>query len=412
MNFSFFVARKYFFGSRISNVIHIISAISLLGVMVGTFALIVVLSVFNGFENVVLSLFNSFDSEIKITLAEGKFFHPDSARYDELAQLPEVRGITPVLEDNALLKYDENQEIATLKAIRPEYLATTGIDTMIYVGESILLENSIPFALLGAGVAGKIGVNIFSEFSRLQAFYPNRDAKRIISLTPDRAFIRMNIFPAGVFSIQQDFDSKYVLVPISFGRELFNEPEKVTAIEINLQPGVNLEKMREKVETLTGPKFVVEDRFQQHALLYRIMKTEKIAVYLILTFILLIAAFNLIGSLVMLAIEKKKDMSVLKSMGANAGLIRRIFLYEGMLLSGIGAVVGIGLGYLICWLQQEYSLIKINSGSTFVLKAYPVDFRLTDFVLVFCTAIVLGLIASYLPARIAYKQLNVADLHK
>lgn len=410
MNFPLFIARRYFFSRKISNVINIISGISLVGVMVGTFALIVVLSVFNGFENVVISLFNSFDSDLKVTPATGKYFHPDSASYLELSALDEVAGITPVIEDNVLIRYDESQEIATLKAVQPHYLRTTGIDSMIFAGESRLEIEDRPVALLGSGVAAKLGVNIHNEFTALQVHVPNKAHKPTFTLTPTQPFRKENLYPAGVFSIQQDFDAKYVLAPLGFARELMDEPERATAIEINLWDEDDLSDVKEKVQALVGPDFVVQDRFEQHALLYRIMKSEKLAVYLILSFILLIAAFNLIGSLIMLAIEKRKDVAILKSMGADSSIIRKIFLYEGMIISAIGAVVGMALGYLTGWLQQEFALVKINTGSTFVLNAYPVDFLWTDFIAVFFTALLVGLIASYIPARIAYKRLSIHDL--
>lgn len=409
MNFPFYIARRYFFNFKLPGVINLISLISLLGVTVGTFALITVLSVFNGFEHLVVGLFNSFDSDLKIIPAEGKYFEPEEARYDRLAKLENILGITQVIEENALLMYGDNQSVATIKAVEPEYLRTTGIDTMVYVGSGNIMDEGLPHALLGAGVAAKLGVNVYNKFSSVQVYVPDKEVSANLLLNPTKAFNRENIYPGGVFAIQQEFDTKYMVVPLSFARTLLKE-NRLTAIEINLANEDDLKNMRGRVQDIVGEGFIVKDRFQQHEILYKVMNSEKLAVYLILSFILLISAFNLIGALIMLAIEKRKDMAILKSIGAGSSTIRNIFLFEGMLLASIGAVLGISLGALVCWLQMEYGFVKIAEDSTFVINTYPVKFNITDFVVVFITAIVMGLLASYFPAQLARKKLTTDDL--
>lgn len=229
-------------------------------------------------------------------------------------------------------------------------------------------------------------------------------------LDPKEAFRRKTTGASGIFTIQQEFDDKYLVLPLGFARSLVNESHRVTALEIDKRDGANSKAIETKLKELFGDNFEVENRYQQHATLYQVMRSEKTAVYMILTFILLIAAFNLIGALLMLAIEKKKDMAILKAMGASATQIRNVFFYEGLLLSFSGALAGLGLGSIVCWVQMKYKLIKFSAESTFVLNAFPVKFEWTDFAVVFVTVIVLGFIASYYPAKIAYRQISVEDL--
>ncbi|MGZ5282738.1 MAG: FtsX-like permease family protein [Bacteroidia bacterium] len=408
MNLPFFIARRYFFSRKISNVIHIIAGISLAGIMVGAFALITILSAFNGFEEVVSKLYNTFDSDLKIAPAQGKYFEPDSAKMQQIKKLPGILAITPVIEENALIKYREKQTIATFKAIDPKYLRTTGIDSMIFLGEPILTDEDVDYALVGAGVGSKLNLNGYDENYLLQIYVPKKGAQTV--LNPEKAFNRKGIFCSGIFSIQQDFDSRYILLPISFARDLVQEQSKVTGLEINVKDDDNVEEIGEQVAQILGADFKVQDRYQQQPLLYKVMRSEKLAVYLVLSFILLIAAFNLIGALLMLAIEKKKDMAVLMSMGATPKLIQDIIMLEGLILSFTGAIAGIGLATIVCWLQMKYGFVKIAEGSTFVIQSYPIAFKAWDFVLVLVTVIVLGFVASYYPAHLANRKTDVEAL--
>ncbi len=422
MNVSYFTARRYFFSSRVSNVIHLISLVSLVGVTVGSFALIVVLSVFNGFERTVLSLYNAFDSDLRMKPVKGKYFDPSAAGgYDTAsasgaqAVIKKIRGwggvvdATYVIEENVLVKNQERQAIATIKAIKPDYLSSMGIDTMLYSGEPVLQVRNQAMAIVGAGVARRLGLNVYSKNQELALYTPKNQPMRF-RLDPKEAFRRKTTGASGIFTIQQEFDDKYLVLPLGFARSLVNESHRVTALEIDKRDGANSKAIETKLKELFGDNFEVENRYQQHATLYQVMRSEKTAVYMILTFILLIAAFNLIGALLMLAIEKKKDMAILKAMGASATQIRNVFFYEGLLLSFSGALAGLGLGSIVCWVQMKYKLIKFSAESTFVLNAFPVKFEWTDFAVVFVTVIVLGFIASYYPAKIAYRQISVEDL--
>jgi ABC-type lipoprotein release transport system permease subunit len=380
----------------------------MLGILVGSFALITILSSFNGFEEVVSKLYNTFDSDIKLKPAHGKYFSLDSAKLREIRGYPSVQDFTPVIEENALLKYRDRQTIATFKAVNPPYLKSTGIDTMVLAGKPDIEENGINYAIVGAGVASKLNLGASDDMSPLQVYVPKKDVKVIIN--PEVAFNRKNILSGGIFSVQQDFDNKYLIVPIHFARELMNEPILCTSFEINLKENANLDRSRDAIQEIVGPEVSVLDRYQQQPLLYKVMHSEKLAVYLVLTFILLIAAFNLIGALLMFAIEKQKDMAILISMGATPKLIKDIILLEGVILSLTGALIGIGAGWLLCWLQQKYGFVKIAEGSTFVIDAYPIAFQLSDFILVLCTVVLLGLAASWYPAVRAYNRLNIEIL--
>lgn len=408
MNLPFYIARKYFFSRKISGVIHVISLISLVGILVGSMALIIILSTFNGFEEVVSKLYNTFDSDLKVLPAKGKYFTPDSLQIEKIRHMKNVVAITPVLEENALLKYRDKSAIATFKAVDPDYLEKTGIDSMIIAGEPGLKDEGINYALVGAGIGSKLELYGSDDMHPIQVYVPKKGmSTSSMTLNPVNAFNRMNIFGGGNFSIQQDFDQRYVLFPIEFARQLVQEPKAVTAVEINVKKDEDIPRVQREVQEMLGDKYRVLDRFQQQPSLYKVMGSEKLVTYLVLSFILAIAAFNLIGALLMLAIEKKKDMAVLMSLGADNTLIRNIIMFEGLVLSVSGAIVGMLLGGIICWLQMKYGFVPISGGSTFVIKSYPVAFNIWDFVIVFITVVVLGFVASYYPATTVHKNISV-----
>lgn len=397
MNFAFYTAKRYLISKKKQNIINIISAISVVGVTVGTAALIIVLSVFNGFESLVISLYNSFDPNIKITLKEGKVFSPEAISSESLKKIKGVKYITEVLEDNALLKYRDKQYIATVKGVSTDFVKMTGLDTMITSGKLLLESGEKNYAVIGQGVAYYLSVNTHDDFDFIDIYVPRHDV--VNTLSPEEAFTNKIIFPIGIFSIQQDFDAKYVVVPLRFARELFNYEKDVSALEIGLSPDADKEKVQKEIQQLAGKSFDVKNRFQQHKILYKIMKSEKWAVYLILTFILLIATFNIIGSLTMLIIDKKKDIAILHSMGADSMMLRKIFLLEGMLISILGAFSGMFIGYITCWLQQTFGIVKLNGSGSFVISAYPVQMQTLDFVYVLLTVLVIGFMAAWYPAH-------------
>jgi len=411
MNLAFLFARKYYRSGKVRNVINWISRISQIGITVGTMALIIVLSVFNGFEKVVISLYNSFDPDLKITAIEGKYFELEKSRLEKIKSLEGVLRISPVIEENALIKYKEQQTIATLKGMSDDYFRSTGMDSMVVLGDPVLFEDSLSYALIGSGIAGKLGLNYFDYYRNISIYFPNKNTHGSFALNPGKLFKIKMITLSGVFQVQQDFDDKYILVPLQFAREMVGVNEKYTAIEIITSRNANQDKLKMEIERISGESYLVQTHHEMHGWLYKIMKSEKLMVFLILSFILLIAGFNLVGSLLMLTIEKKRDMMVLKSMGASNSLIRSIFFYEGILLSVSSALIGILIGSIISLLQMKFGIIRITQGSTFVIDAFPVAFKAMDFVWVFITVVVLGFISAYFPSRIAYRQMNINDLH-
>jgi lipoprotein-releasing system permease protein len=396
MNFTLYIARRYFVSKKTHHIINIISGISVAGVTIGTMALIIVLSVFNGFENLVISLFNAFNPDLVIAAREGKTFHSGLIQADQIRKIPGVLYLSDYIEENALLKYNDKQYIVTLKGVSEDYMKMSGLDTMMSEGKFLLQDGEQDFAVLGYGIAYNIGANLEDFLSPLNVYVPRRTAA--FSGALDNAFSSGVIFPSGFFSIQQDFDSKYVILPKRFVKKLLEYDDEVTGIEIGLAPGVDLDKIQNQIRLLAGEKFSVKNRFEQQALLYKIMKSEKWAIFLILSFILFIATFNVIGSLSMLILDKRNDIAVLQSLGASQGMIKSIFLSEGLMITVFGAISGLMLGGIICWLQKSYGFIKLGSpGSTFVVDSYPVNMQAQDFIFVFLTVIFIGLLAAWYP---------------
>ena len=395
------------FAKKSHNIINVISVISLTGVTVGTMALIIVLSVFNGFESLIVSLFNSFNPDLVITVKKGKTFHYGDFPAEEIREIPGVYVLTEVVEENALLKYRDKQYIATIKGVSSEFEEMTGLDTMLIDGEFNLMERGKPQMIMGAGVSYYLGASLNDKLNPILVYVPKREGR--IGIRAEQAFNTERIFPSAVFSIQQDFDTKYAVVPISFARSLLNYNDEVTAVELGVAQGYDAESIKPQVQEILGENFRVKNRFEQQELLYKVMQSEKWAIFLILTFILIIATFNVISSLTMLILDKKKDIAVLHSMGAGNRLIKRIFLFEGTMISIGGALLGLLLGGLISFLQQEFGLISLGGGAgTFVIDAYPVKIEIIDFALVFATVIVLGLLAAWFPVR----QISVKYLYQ
>lgn len=387
--------------------VNLISGISLFGVSIGTAALIVILSVFNGFENLVISLYDSFDSEFKVEPLQGKYFEVNGSQLDEIESWPGVSAVTPVIEENVLAKFNDKQTLATMKAIYPAYLSTVGLDTHnVYVGDVSIFDGVNHLAIVGSGVASKLDLNIYDQFNSMQLYIPK--AKKVV-LNPRRAFSKMNIRPSGVFSIQKEFDDKYIVLPYNFGADLALKPNQATSIEVNIEKGVNPSPIRQKLSALFGPDFDVKNRQEQHSFIHKILNSEKFFVYLILSFVLLIAAFNLVGTLTMLAIEKKKDVAILSSLGMDAVGLQRVFALHGLIMSFTGAMIGLGVGTLMCYLQMKFEIITIP-GATFVANAYPVAFNGYDHLLVLGTVAVIGFLASWLPSKNIGKQVDLSQL--
>ena len=404
MNLAWLFAQRYFVARKSTNAINIIAAVSVIGMMVGTMALLLVLSVFNGFEDLVTSLYNSFNPDLKVETRIGKTFEVDSSTIYKLEHLPGIKAVSEVLEENALIRYNDKDMVGRLKGVDDKFIDVSGIDSTIVGGKYMLTDaDSLNYAVVGLGIQAMLGVNIANQFSRLEIYMPRRQGK-VSTTSPENAFKQQIIYPIGVYAIQQDFDAKYTIVPLQFMRNLLDyDTPQVSALEIALLPNANMATVQTAVEQLLGKDFKVADRYQQDEFLYKVMRTEKWAVYLILTFILIIAAFNIVGSLSMLVIEKKHDLGILRAMGANSQFIRRVFMLEGILLGGVGGAMGMLLAFVICLAQQHFKLLRL-AGDTFLIDAYPVSMRWFDFLMVGITVIVIALLAAYFPAQRATQQ--------
>jgi lipoprotein-releasing system permease protein len=398
VNLQFFIAKRYLLSKKSHNIINIISGISVAGISVGTMALIVVLSVFNGFESLVQSLYNAFDPDFKITINSGKTFNASDLSSADIRRIPGVVRYTEVIEENALLRYRDKQYLATIKGVSPGYGEQSGLDTLVVDGRAVLERDSFNYAIAGYGIAYYLGLDLTNPGELLNIYVPNRNSS--IGVSPEESFTSESVMVSGIFSVQQEFDSKYVIVPLRFARQLLGYTHELTSVEIGLGKEADAAQVQDKLNTLAGGKFNVKNRFQQQEVLYKIMKSEKLAIFLILSFILLIATFNVIGSLSMLILDKKKDIAVLRSLGAGDRLIRRIFLTEGMLITFSGALSGLLLGFLVCWLQQRFGLVKLQTGAgSFVVDAYPVKLLIADFFIVFVTVSTIGMVAAWYPVR-------------
>lgn len=405
MNTAFYIARRYLFAKKSTNAINIISAISALGVFVGSAALIIILSVFNGFEEVVLKMFNTITPQVMIQPAQGKTFDPNTAYFQKLRRDASVFSYTEVLSENALIRYNNKQSPALVKGVSSDFSKNKSLDTIVVEGNFVLEDkNGKPNAVIGSALQAYLGVNVSDPFEQLQIFSPKK-GNHAGSVNPMDDFTVLTIPASGVFEVQQDFDN-IMIVPLKFARQLLAEETKISAIEINVKKGVNPAVLQQQITKDLGEAFVVKNREQQNQGLYNVLGSEKWMVYIILTFILIIAIFNIIGSLTMLVIDKLKDISILTSLGAGKKLIKRIFLLEGMMITLAGCVFGLLLGFTFCFLQQKYGWVKMGESNLLIPNAYPIALKWKDFILVFVTVTFFSFIASALASNLSVKTVD------
>lgn len=396
MNLPLFIARRYLVSRKKQNIINIISAISVGGIIVGTMALVIVLSVFNGFSGLINTFYSNFDPDLKITPVKGKMFNPADFDFEKIKSLPEIAHYAEVIEEVALLKYEKQIYPAVVKGVPANYPEYTNIDTLIVDGSYMLEYNGNNFAVVGQGVAYNLGIKP-ELLDPILIYVPKKG--NMATINPARAINQDYVFPSGIFSVLEEIDSKYIIVSYPFAAGLFESKGLVSAIEIGLKPGTNIKRVQKKIQTLAGSDFHVKNQYQQHDLTYKTMESEKWAAYLILVFILIIASFNILGSLSMLIIDKKEDIFIFRSMGASPKTIQQIFLFEGWLISISGAVIGSLLGVLACWLQIKFEFITLPSSGSFVISAYPVQVIFTDILLVFSVVVLIGFLASWYPVK-------------
>lgn len=406
MNFPFYIARRYLFSKKSHNAINVISAISVCGVALATLALICTLSVFNGFQDLVTSFFTAFDPELKITPVHGKVFNGQDSRVLALKRMPEVAVYSESLEDNAMVQYQGRQAMAVIKGVEDNFDHLTPIDSILFGrGELMLHDEVADYAIPGIQLLSALGSGI-RFLDPLEIYAPKRGAKVNVA-NPSSAFVSGRLFSSGlVFAVNQEkYDASYILTSLAFARRLFQYDTEVSSINLRLKPDVDIEQLKRKLQNQLGKDFRVQDRYEQQADTYRIMRVEKFISYLFLTFILVIACFNVIGSLSMLIIDKREDVVTLRNLGANDAQIVRVFLFEGRMISFIGAFIGVALGLLLCWLQQAFGLIRLGSSGSFVVDAYPVSVEIMDVVIVFVTVLLVGFLSVWYPVRYLSKRL-------
>lgn len=396
MNLPFFIARRYLFARKSHNVINIISAISAAGMAIGTAALIIILSVYNGFDGLVKSMLSSIEPDLLVEPAEGKVFIPEGEAYDWLYDQKQVLNISTVLQENVFIDYDDHQGLAIAKGVDWVYEAESPLQEHIVSGKWALHRGDVPLTCVGVGLARSMGIDP-RFLAGVELYFPSRTEK--FSMTNPAASLEyVKVYPSGLFSVNSDIDSEYLIVPIEVMSELLDYTDEVSAVEVRFAEGTTQKEavaIQSGLEERLGPEFKVSDRFQQNESLYKMMRYEKASIFLILTFVIIIIAFNIFGSLTMLIIEKRGDIGTLYSIGATRRLVRRVFVLEGWLISIIGLVVGLVVGVCFCLLQQHFGFIKMPGN--FIVEAYPIILQWTDLLITVAGVAVIGYIIAIIP---------------
>lgn len=406
MNVSFFIARRYLFSKKSHNVVNVISAISVCGIAVATAAIVCVLSIFNGFGGIVEGTFNAFDPDLKITVKEGKVFDYHTPEFGKALQINGIQIISESLEENALFMFGESQVPVLMKGVSEEFKLMTDMEKLLLEGSFNLREDVVDYTTLGSGLAMTLGARP-GFINPIEIYAPKRDV-RVNLANPAAAFTRAYIQIGGVFSLNSpEYDEQMAIVPIQLARDLFGYENQVTSLDIKLEPNVSVNRVKREIERILGDDFLVEDRYQQQKESYRMMQIEKWVTFLIMVFVLLIAVFNLVGSLSMLIVEKRDDIKSLQNMGASEQLISRIFLYEGWLISFIGIISGIITGLALCLLQQYFGLLQLSdTPGAYIIDAYPVIVKMTDVVIAFAVVSLISLLTVLYPVNNLRKKLQ------
>jgi len=406
VNVSFFIARRYLFSKKSHNVVNVISAISVCGIAVATAAIVCVFSIFNGFGGIVEGTFNAFDPDLKITVKEGKVFDYHTPEFEKALQINGIQIISESLEENALFMFGESQVPVLMKGVSEEFKLMTDMEKLLLEGSFNLREDVVDYTTLGSGLAMTLGARP-GFINPIEIYAPKRDV-RVNLANPAAAFTRAYIQIGGVFSLNSpEYDEQMAIVPIQLARDLFGYENQVTSLDIKLEPNVSVNRVKREIERILGDNFLVEDRYQQQKESYRMMQIEKWVTFLIMVFVLLIAVFNLVGSLSMLIVEKRDDIKSLQNMGASEQLISRIFLYEGWLISFIGIISGIITGLALCLLQQYFGLLQLSdTPGAYIIDAYPVIVKMTDVVIAFAVVSLISLLTVLYPVNNLRKKLQ------
>jgi lipoprotein-releasing system permease protein/zinc transport system substrate-binding protein len=405
MNLSIYIAKRYLFSKKSHNAIHVISMVAVCGVAVATMAIVCTMSVLNGFQGLVADMFSAFDPELKITPVKGKVFDPTAASFLEVYTLPEIDVISESIEDNVLIRYRDRQVPATMKGVSENFGELTHISDILFDGEYKLRDEINNYALLGIGLASNLGVNAGFIYP-IDIYAPKRNVP--INLANPTSSLNQNyVYIGGDFLVNQPvYDDYYLLVHIDLARELFEYENQVSALEIKLKEGANIASVQKKIRQLLGDDYLVKDRYEQQEAAFKMISIEKWVTFLILSFILLIAVFNIVGSLSMLIVDKQEDRKTLHNMGADNRLISRIFLFEGWMISSLGAIAGIVLGVLICLGQQHFGWLQLGSQGTFAVNAYPVQLKISDLLFVLITVLSVGFLTVLYPVKYLSKRIT------
>jgi lipoprotein-releasing system permease protein len=399
LDLSLFIARRYLISKKSNNAINIISWISIIAIAVTTGALIVILSAMNGLTGAVAGLYNTFEPDLKITAANGKFFVPDVKLFRALKDIPGIESVSETYSDKALIKNNEKQALVSVKGVDDNFTSVTNIDSSIVEG-NFSINSQKNFIVLGRGIANDLGVNIMELSSELSLLSPNKG--KSTGIDPQNDFTQIFLTPNGVFALNDEFDFQFVFVSLNTARKLFGDSTRLSAMEIKCS---NEKEVQEELVAALGDDYLVKNRYQLNDVLFKTLETEKLATFIILAFILIIATFNIIGALTMLIIEKKKDIKTLFSLGADLSLVRNIFMREGFLITGVGALIGLMLGLIICWLQIEFHLVAF--GDQFIIPYWPIELQAKDFVWIFCLIMLIGFFAALYPVRFFTKSVKL-----
>lgn len=406
MNLSLYIAKRYLFSKKSHQVINIISGVAIAGIALATAAMVCTLSVFNGFQGVVAKQFSAFDADIRITAASGKVITTDAPEIGQVAGMPEIESKSFCVEGKAMAGIGGKQAMVTIKGVDENFASLTDIQSILHgPGEFVLTDGADEYAVLGGGLAETLGCGLFFD-TPLEIYVPNRQGN--INLTiPARNFKKSELYSSGLVFIlnQPEYDGEYIITSDNFARDIFSrEANEATSMELKLKGDANAAKTKKEVERILGSDYIVQDRYEQQESVYKVMQVEKMISYIFLTFILMVACFNIIGSLAMLIIEKRENMKTLRSLGAENKTIANIFVFEGAIISAIGAVIGIVAGVALSLVQQHFGLIKMGSTDDFIVEGYPVEIVASDVAIIFATVIVVGFITVWLPVKALTKR--------
>ncbi len=403
MNLPFLFAKRYLFSKKSVNAINIISSISVIGVMVSSAALIILLSSFNGMEQLILSMYSKFAPELKIEPQKGKLFDSKQAVFSELRKDSNVVHYTEVLQEKVLLQYSNRQFIANMKGVEPQSLSKKAGDSILVDGQYKLTHDSTNLAIIGASVQANLAIPMQNSVEQIQVYSPRKGVKN--SSNPAEEFNIRSIAPGGVMRYQQDFDN-LIITPISFAKEVLGEYDRVSSIEFYLKDGIDVNLFGQTLQKKIGPDYIVKNREKQNPTLYKNVRVERWVVFFILTLISVIAIFNIVGSLTMLVLDKQKDMTILKGLGGADNLIQRIFFYEGLMIAIIGCVLGLLIGGIFNYIQSVYGIIRVEDGANTIIDSYPMVSKWSDYILVFITVIGISGLVSYFSAKLSVRELN------